>query len=103
MTLASFFRKILCAALAVGFAMAVSVDGRAALLDAEIAKNLVPHKALYDIRMVTRHSGTSILNIHGQMGYEWRQDCEAWVTSHHFKLAYEYADAPILNVVSDFS
>jgi hypothetical protein len=103
MALASSFRKILCAALAVASIAAFSASARAALLDSEIAKNLAPHKALYDIRMVTRHSGASILNIHGQMGYQWRPDCDAWLTSHHFNLAYEYADAPVLNVVSDFS
>ncbi len=104
MTLASCFRKIFCAMLTVASVAVFSAEARAAMFDSEIAKNLVvPHKALYDIRMVTRHNGTSILNIQGQMNYEWRPDCDAWVTSHHFNLAYEYADAPVLNVVSDFS
>ena len=103
MALTSPLRKILCAALAALFLFSYADSARAGLLDSEIARNLVPHKATYDIKMVTRHDGAPILNIRGQMTYEWRRDCDAWVTNHHFRLAYEYADAPVLNIISDFS
>jgi hypothetical protein len=64
---------------------------------------LVPHKALYDIRLVSRHSGADVLNISGQMLFEGKITCDAWTTDHHFKLIYEYADSPPMQVVSDFT
>lgn len=76
---------------------------RASLLDSDIAKNLQPHRAVYKIKMVKRHDGAQVQNISGQMTYEWKRDCDAWVTNHHFRLAYEYPGAPVLNIVSDFS
>lgn len=68
-----------------------------------IAKGLQPHKALYDIDLVATHSGSQILNISGQMSYEWKPDCDGWVTDHKFKLYYEYADSPGMRIASDFS
>ena len=64
---------------------------------------LAPHKALYDINLVATRSGSQIINIKGQMFYEWKPTCEAWVTDHRFTLSYEYADSPGMKISSDFS
>lgn len=64
---------------------------------------LAPHKALYDIRLISTQSGSQILNISGQMFYEWQPNCDAWITNHRFNLLYEYADSSPMSVVSDFS
>lgn len=64
---------------------------------------LAPHKALYDIKMVSRHSGAEILNLSGQMLFEGKLSCEAWITDHRFKLVYEYADAEPMLISSDYS
>lgn len=68
-----------------------------------IAKKMVPHKALYDINMVSKSSGSQIVNISGQMFYEWRTGCDAWTTDHRFNLYYEYADSSPIRITSDFS
>lgn len=67
------------------------------------AAGLVPHKALYSIDLIATHNGSQITNIGGQMLYETRQDCGAWVTDHHFDLFYEYAESPGMRISSDFS
>lgn len=64
---------------------------------------LAPHKALYNIRLVATHGGSQVLNISGQMEYEWRPVCDAWITDHKFELFYEYADSPGMKIKSDFS
>ena len=66
-------------------------------------KNIAPHKALYNIEMISRRSNSSVLNISGQMYFEWQKNCDAWTTDHRFKLSYEYADSPPMNITSDFS
>ncbi len=62
-----------------------------------------PHKALYDIRMVGARSGSQILNISGQMFYEWQPVCDAWISNHRFNLLYEYADSAPMRITSSFS
>ncbi len=66
-------------------------------------ESLMPHKALYDISLVATRSGSQIINISGQMFYEWKPTCDAWITDHRFNLFYEYADAPGMQITSDFS
>jgi hypothetical protein len=67
------------------------------------AADMVPHKALYNIKMVAKRSSSQVLNISGQMFYEWKPTCDAWISEHRFNLFYEYADNPSLNITSDFS
>lgn len=67
------------------------------------AQSLVPHKALYDVRLVSTKSGSQMVNISGKMFYEWKPSCEGWITNHRFSLNYEYADSPSINISSDFT
>ncbi len=67
------------------------------------AQSLVPHKALYEVRLTSTKNGSQMVNISGKMYYEWKPSCEGWITNHRFSLDYEYADSPSLNISSDFS
>lgn len=69
---------------------------------AEKAK-LAPHKAIYKIELVSSSGGSQIINIRGDMYFEWRPGCDAWTTDHRFNLIYEYADSPAMQVTSDFT
>lgn len=71
--------------------------------DTKLAAALAPHKAVYDIELSARHSGTPVLNIKGRLLFETQTGCDAWTTNHNFKLYYEYADNAPLMVTSDFS
>lgn len=68
-----------------------------------VREKMAPHKALYDIEMVSKSSGSQIVNISGKMFYEWKPGCDAWTTDHRFNLFYEYADSPPIRITSDFS
>jgi hypothetical protein len=67
------------------------------------AAPLAPHQALYKIEMVSKKSSTQIVNIKGQMFFEFVPVCDAWTTKHRFNMSYAYADSPPLNVTSNFS
>jgi len=71
--------------------------------DPAIQAGFVPHKALYDISLVGTKSGSQIVNVTGQMFYDWQSSCEGWISNHKFNLSYEYADSPAVTVSSDFS
>lgn len=64
---------------------------------------LAPHKALYAIQLAGSKSGSQIVNVKGQMLYEWQPSCDAWISNHRFNLYYEYADTPAMRIMSDFS
>ncbi len=67
------------------------------------AQSLTPHKALYDVQLVSTKNGSQMANISGKMFYEWKPSCEGWITNHRFSLNYDYADSPSINISSDFT
>lgn len=79
----------------------VSTAGRE--VDIRPGSGFVPHKALYNIKLAGTKSGSQIVNVTGQMLYEWQPTCEAWISNHRFNLFYEYADTPSVRIASDFS
>lgn len=82
---------------------AAILQSRQNAADPAIAKGFVPHKAIYDIRLAGKKSGSQILNISGQMLYDWSSNCEAWNSNHKFNMIYEYADTPPMRMISDYS
>lgn len=79
------------------------ISGALTDTDGRHSVGMIPHKALYEIKLVSKHSGAQIVNISGQMYYEWKETCDAWVSDHRFNLIYEYADSPAMNITSDFT
>ncbi len=63
----------------------------------------IPHKALYEIKLTSARAGSQIMNISGQMYYEWKKGCDAWVSNHRFNMYYEYADIAPMRMTSNFT
>lgn len=74
-----------------------------AALDRAREAGLVPHKALYEIKLLSKKSSAKVANIHGKMLYEWQPACDAWITNHRFDVTYEYIEAPAMRITSNFS
>jgi hypothetical protein len=64
---------------------------------------LAPHKAIYNIKMTAKSSGSPVVNISGEMFFELNTGCDAWTTDHRFNLNYEYAESPAMKITSDFT
>lgn len=75
----------------------------APLTDPAADLGIVPHKALYDVSLISAKNGSQIINIRGKMFFEWKPSCEGWITDHRFTLSYDYADSPPMTISSDFS
>lgn len=73
------------------------------LKDSVEKAEFIPHKALYELELAGTKSGSQIVNITGQMFYEWYPSCDGWISNNHFTIFYEYADLPGFGVSSDFS
>lgn len=78
-------------------------SAQAAEYDRAFELGLLPHKALYDVRLASKKSGTQVSNISGQMMYEWQPDCDAWISNTQFDLTYEYLETPKMRITSNFS
>jgi EipB-like len=78
-------------------------SAQASVIDRAKEAGLLPHRAMYDIRLASKKSGSQVINITGKMVYEWQPSCDVWISNHKFDLTYEYADAPGVKVESDFS
>ncbi|MCK5384820.1 MAG: DUF1849 family protein [Alphaproteobacteria bacterium] len=74
-----------------------------AVSDPALKAGFFPHKALYDIRLSSKKSGSLISNISGKMMYEWYSSCDGWVSNYQFDMLYEYIAMPATRVTSDFS
>lgn len=77
-------------------------DERAAVQE-NVPIALTAHQARYDIKMVSKRSGSQLLNIGGTMTFEWRPTCEGWIADHNFDLLYEYTNNSPVRIVSDFA
>lgn len=99
-----FFQKkhVFCLTLLGFFAMGYEAQA-AAFKDAIEKAGFIPHKALYALKLSGTKSGSQIVNISGQMYYEWYPSCDGWISNHRFNITYEYADSPSMTVASDFS
>lgn len=64
---------------------------------------LAPHRATYEIGLKTLRSSGQFVNISGTMTFEWNRSCDASTSAHIFNMRYEYADAPAIQVQSNFS
>lgn len=80
----------------------VGVSDRAYAQD-DVTNSIVPHRALYEIDLVSTRSGSPVVNVDGEMMYQWKPACEGWNTQHRFHLFYEYTDNPSVKITSDFS
>lgn len=77
--------------------------GATEIKDAVDKAGFIPHKALYDLKLAGTKSGSQVVNITGQMYYEWYPTCDGWISNHRFNISYEYADSPGMSIASDFS
>ena len=60
----------------------------------------VPHKALYEMTMISKHAGAQVSDIAGRMAFEWRPGCDGWLSRHRFRLNYIYPDSTGARVIS---
>ena len=83
--------------------MMFSGPGAWAAEDPATKAGFVAHRALYEIDLAATHNGSQVVNVDGQMLYEWQPSCDGWSTTHRFNLFYEYTDSPSTAMTSDYT
>ncbi len=101
-----FIIAVLCAGLMLLGAPAIKNINFAGLektLSKEDYAMLVPHRALYRVRLVSIKSNALISNISGSAIYEWQSDCNSSVLNQYMDTRYEYPQQGAIDVTSRFA
>ncbi len=99
-----FFSLIFSAGLA--YALVPHKDVTRYLVNLEPAAGdntaIVAHKVIYELKLASVQTGTSISGVRGQMYYEQDDVCDAWTTDHRFTIRYHYPGQQTLGTTSHF-
>lgn len=86
------FSRPLCA-LAVGLSWAVAAD----------AADIVPHRAIYDMKLGVAKRNSNIADVRGTMVIENGESCEGWETNQRIKLTFLRNDSGESETESNFA
>ena len=69
----------------------------------KVISDIAPHKALYDLKMISTRVSGSIASVSGTMAFEWQDTCDAWTTHQKFNLKYIYLQDEQMDYKTQFS
>lgn len=68
-----------------------------------LVNGLQSHQAVYNISLISKNTGTQIMDITGQMQMTWQRGCNEWISDNESKMTYTYTDGTIIPITSDYS
>lgn len=63
---------------------------------------IIPHRALYTMRLGKVRSGSGVVDAQGAMEYEWGETCHGWTIQQRYRLRMRYAESPDVEIQSNF-
>lgn len=67
------------------------------------AVDILPHRALYKVTLDKAASGSSIIDVQGRMGFEWRDACDGWAVEQRYAMEFSRADGDGSVIQSTYS
>ncbi|SDG43473.1 MULTISPECIES: EipB family protein [Thalassobaculum] len=67
------------------------------------AVEILPHRALYKVTLDKAASGSSIVDVQGRMGFEWRDACDGWAVEQRYAMEFSRADGDGSVIQSTYS
>lgn len=61
---------------------------------------IVPHKALYKLKMGPAKNGAPLSDVSGTMSFEFGDVCDGWATQQHMRLHFSYVDGNEQDIAS---
>ena len=83
-------------------AVLAAAGGQAAASPAA-AVDILPHRALYKVSLDKAASGSSIIDVQGRMGFEWRDACDGWAVEQRYAMEFARADGDGSVIQSTYS
>jgi hypothetical protein len=65
----------------------------AVISSAAVSADLIPHRAIYDMRLGVAKRGSTVLDVRGAMVIENGESCDGWEVNQRMRLTYSRADA----------
>lgn len=67
------------------------------------AVEILPHRALYKVTLDKASSSSSIVDVQGRMGFEWRDACDGWAVEQRYAMEFSRADGDGSVIQSTYS
>jgi hypothetical protein len=58
-----------------------------------VAADIVPHQALYTMRLVRAGGDSGVVAARGVMEYKWGETCDGWTVEQNYRILMGYADS----------
>jgi hypothetical protein len=65
------------------------------------AAELVPHRALYKMNMLSARSGAGVETVEGEMIADWAESCDGWTLDHRSVFDVTYTQGQAVRIVSN--
>ena len=90
---------------AVGVLLVVLAASAAETLAASAARaaELVPHRALYKMTLVSARGGSGVETVQGEMIADWSESCDGWTLDQRSVFDVGYATGPNVRIVSNIA
>lgn len=86
----------------VSFLLAAVLAAAVPAAGAETIPHIIPHRALYAMRLAKVRSDSGVIDAQGAMEYEWGETCSGWTIQQRYRLRMRYAESPDVEIQSNF-
>jgi len=66
------------------------------------APDIVPHRALYEMKLAGARSNSQVAAVTGRMAFEWADACDGWAIQQRFHLSFQYAEGNQVEMVTNY-
>ncbi len=98
-------RHIICrlAAIVAGVASALVVTPGPAATPGAIGVEIVPHRAIYRLSLLSARSSSPVVDVNGAMMFQWTDACDAWAVEQHFRMNFVYTEGDEVRMTTNYA
>ena len=85
-------RLALCAIFGASLVTTAFVGGSLARPAEAAAADILPHRAVYKMSLLSARNSSKVSDVRGRMMFEWADACDGWTTEQRFQLRFVYAE-----------
>ncbi len=67
------------------------------------AVEIAPHRALYDLSLLSARRSSSVVDVRGRMMFEWADACDGWTVDQRFDLRFLYSGGDEMTMTTSYS
>ncbi|MFL7901849.1 cell envelope integrity EipB family protein [Azospirillum argentinense] len=67
------------------------------------AANILPHRAVYKMSLLSARNSSKVSDVRGRMLFEWADACDGWTTEQRFQLRFVYAEGDEMAMTTNYT